>query len=1245
MFRRYPYKGWLILCILLWGLAAYRYYTEQQKVRPEQMAAAIQARLNEYERSFEKITGDQDLLQRMFSERLTEKEVARLSALPYRIFAYTHENELVFWNTNKILEECGGKTGNGDSGEKLLRNDRGDYVKRCFTPAGFSKDKKLLVLYPIARRFAFENKYLRSGFVAGNYIPVSTRVLSQQIIGSHPVKSIDGQPVFHLLFSQSDIPEPVPDGLLLCIIAAAFIVTVAWIQLITISITRKRSFWVGLSITLIAIVGLRWLTYVYGLPFDLDRLDLFSPFLYASGSIQKSLGDLIINALCFLWLVVFTLRHVPFNIFKERKLSTVWQWLLALLISGAMVAYSFVFVDVIGSLVLDSMISFDVSHFYSVTRYTIAGLLAVCTIAAASCLLIYIINVWLRSILRNAPARYLLIAAVGVTATLLYGHNEVYRYVLVVWLVLFLILIDRRSLITVKDIMEPQTIFWGVFLCLLSTGILQYFNFKKERETRKRFAEQVALQRDEITEYTFKSITQGIGRDKLLKIFFSAPGPDGRRNINERFDALYLTGHLNKYRTDMLLFDAEGKGLYNNDTISYKMLNSRVEHAIPTADSMLYYRENARAGHYYLARIPIYSDTDMSRLLGTVFIDLAINESEGETVYPELLQPESVTGTINESNYSYAVYLNNLLMTQTGDHSFVLYLPADTAGNMYTFYEWGKLSELQYRPNKEKTVIVVADNKLIIQSITLFSYLFGVQMLMVLLVVGYRLVLSYLSKPYSEKLISFTLRKRIHFSMLGIVFVSFILIGAVTIIFFNIQYTQTNRGKLRRSIQAVERSVLQYLNAESALINSQTFNDEIGTTRFRYFIANIANLQKVDINIYRAGGTLKVTSQDAMYDKSLLARIIMPDAYFNVFRRSTSLHIQQEQIGTLSYLSSYVPIRDQYGYTVGYINVPYFASEKELKYQISNILVALINIYAFIFLISGLLTVFITRWITKTFSVMIKRFESFRLGSSNELIEWPYDDEIGLLLKEYNKMVKKVEESAAMLAQSEREGAWREMAKQVAHEIKNPLTPMKLNIQYLQQALKNDQPNVKELAIKVSKSLVEQIDNLSYIANEFSNFAKMPEARPALLDLNELLERAVELYPADGNVSVRFERPGLNHVVHADKSQLTRVCSNLLQNAVQAIPDDVSGMVEVRILRQGREAIISVTDNGRGIADDVKDKIFRPYFTTRSSGTGLGLAMTKKIIEFWKGRIWFETEEGKGTTFYIALPLVNIMAQ
>jgi signal transduction histidine kinase len=368
---------------------------------------------------------------------------------------------------------------------------------------------------------------------------------------------------------------------------------------------------------------------------------------------------------------------------------------------------------------------------------------------------------------------------------------------------------------------------------------------------------------------------------------------------------------------------------------------------------------------------------------------------------------------------------------------------------------------------------------------------------------------------------------------------------------------------------------------------------------------------------------------------------MMPSAYYMLSQQGRTLWVQNEQIGRLNYLSCYVPLRDETGSILGFLNVPFFSSEKELNYQISNVLVALINLYAIIFLVSSLLAVFITNWLTRTLQIIIGKFEQFSLRGQNELLDWPYDDEIGLLIREYNRMVKKVEENAILLAQSERERAWREMARQVAHEIKNPLTPMKLNIQYLQQALKSNHPNTKQLTENVTGSLIEQIDNLSHIATAFSDFAKMPEADPEEIQLNQLLFKAVELYHNNTRTKVELTGAEASLKTYADRSQLLRVFTNLLQNAIEAIPEEREGRVTVTLARQDEAALITVSDNGKGIPEHVIESIFNPYFTTKGSGTGLGLAMTKKIIEFWKGKIWFETEEGTGTTFYIQLPLLQ----
>lgn len=1239
MFKRYPYWGWLVLCILFWSAAGYRYYTHTAMLSPANMAKAVQSELNRQERQFNKLIRDTSLIKRVFNDRLKDKELEYLVSQPFRLFAYTNNTELVFWNNNKILEDCSraeeGKT-------NIIKNERGVYIKKCFTPPGYPSSRKLVVLFPIVKLYPFQNNYLYSHFIAADYIPADTRISSKATIGSYEVKNIDGVTVLYLLFPDDYVGSWIPDATMLWLLGIAILLSIGWIHLVTITLTRKRSFSIGFFITIGFIVVFRILTYTYGYPFNLEQFRIFSPLLYASSNFLRSLGDVLINALCYLWIIVFILRHVPYRQIQDIRLLPAWRWGLGIFISAATILYAFGFINIVRSLVLDSMISFDVSHFKSVKSYTVLGLLTIGIITGASCILIHIINTVLNNIISVKWQKYFLIIVTG-SLLILFSEKDItglFSYFLLLWLILFIFLLDIPKLIDIKDILSPQMVFWGVFLCAFCTSILLYFNYRKEHETRKRFAEQVVYQKDELTVYTFKNTAQSIQRDRQLKLFFSNPSQQQRRNINERFDALYLGGQLNKYQAKVLLFDEEGSPMFNTDTTGYRSLLEQIRLAEPTSDTTLYYKEYDLSGHYYIAHIPVFSADSIPHIVGHVFIDLAVKDAEAESVYPELLQPGNVQATSNDVGYSYAVYVSSRLIAQTNDFSFPVYL-VDTVQSVYTFFEWGKSSELWYKADNKKTVIVIYFSSTVTQAITLFSYLFGIQMVVVLLIVFYRISLSYLSKPKPYgKFINLTLRKRIHFSMLGIVFICFIIIGVVTIIFFNRQYAQSNSIQLRKVTRTVDRSIVQYMKSRAGLDNIDAFNEVAASPAFKYFISTLANIQKVDINIYNASGVLSVTSQENIYDKALLARIIMPDAYHNLYKKSSSLYIQKESIGRLSYLSSYTPIRDNDGYTIGYINVPYFASEKELEYQVSNIVVALINLYAFIFLISGLLTVFITQWITRTFNVVIDRFDKVNL-TENELIDWPYEDEIGLLVREYNKMVRKVEENALLLAQSEREGAWREMAKQVAHEIKNPLTPMKLNIQYLQQALKIDQPNVKELAMRVSQSLIEQIDNLSYIANEFSSFAKMPEAKPEALDLNDILERAVAMYPDEADVKVNFNKFKEPLIVYSDRSQLSRVFSNLLENATQAIPDDALGIINVSLTVDGNNALISVTDNGKGVSKEIADKIFQPYFTTRSSGTGLGLAMTKKIIESWQGKIWFDTEEEKGTTFYILLPLLG----
>jgi nitrogen fixation/metabolism regulation signal transduction histidine kinase len=267
--------------------------------------------------------------------------------------------------------------------------------------------------------------------------------------------------------------------------------------------------------------------------------------------------------------------------------------------------------------------------------------------------------------------------------------------------------------------------------------------------------------------------------------------------------------------------------------------------------------------------------------------------------------------------------------------------------------------------------------------------------------------------------------------------------------------------------------------------------------------------------------------------------------------------------------------------------------------------------------------------------------KEINIGKINEEIIWNRKDEIGGLVSEYNEMVKKLDTSVAQLARNEREGAWKEMARQVAHEIKNPLTPMKLNLQYLQMAIDSNSPNIKDISVYVAKVLVEQIDHLSQIATDFGQFANIERTQNQVFNLNDSIKNVISLYATDNSLNIIFSPHTASNMIKADTTQINRLMTNLIQNAIQAVPENKNGIIEISTKEQEGKLILAVRDDGTGIPDHMSDKIFTPNFTTKTSGTGLGLAMCKGIVEKLNGKIWFETKENEYTIFFVELPMIE----
>jgi nitrogen fixation/metabolism regulation signal transduction histidine kinase len=351
-------------------------------------------------------------------------------------------------------------------------------------------------------------------------------------------------------------------------------------------------------------------------------------------------------------------------------------------------------------------------------------------------------------------------------------------------------------------------------------------------------------------------------------------------------------------------------------------------------------------------------------------------------------------------------------------------------------------------------------------------------------------------------------------------------------------------------------------------------------------------------------------------------------------------YVDVKSVDGLKNRSSFSQIKDDKFKPLGILNLPYVDDDDYYEEELRAFLIRLGQVYTFMLLVAFALAYFLASYITKSLKTISDKINETSLNQKNEKIVIEANSrEINSLISAYNQMVDQLEESATMLAQSEREQAWREMAKQVAHEIKNPLTPMRLTVQNFQRKFDADDPNLKQKLDDYTKTLIQQIDTMSSVASAFSNFASMPAQQNESLNVVDVVELALDIFNED---FIHFESNKEEITAKLDRTQLIRIITNLVKNAIQSIPDEQEfKQILVSVNEHNEHVLIQVEDNGTGIEFEDRDHVFEPKFTTKTSGMGLGLGIIKNIIENYKGTITFETELGKGTTFTVSLPLIE----
>lgn len=1248
--KRNSYILCLLLSLVLWALAGLYFARSKAKLKPAAMISDIQQDVYEQEQAVRSLLDNKKLMDHLWQNRLSETEFQLLASQKFIIHFYEY-GKLAFWNKNNF------PVSESRFLPRLTALKEGDNV---FLYKGIGNAaypyKRISIIIPIYKHYDISNEYLQPGFGVSATIPGTSVISTDKVPGASQIRSSDHTDLFYVSINASDIEPFKPDVYLLLLILGALIASVMTVQLIGIYLSHTRKVIAGIGFVFGVILITRLLIYRFGLPFNLGNLDLFSPQIFASSNILPSFGHLFLHVLGVYWLFSFVIsKKSKFDLIKDEPQGLGNRRVIFIGTMVAVFAFGFYLQHLIQAIVFDSDISFDTNTFNATGKFTFLALVIIAIISRIWLLSLQFTHVIINKTVKSNKYRYLEVLIIALIV--LFIHQLVTHadeswvtssrtqnwlgFFTVIWAVIYICLIDNKYF---RNLSSGSSLFSFIFLSVYFS-IIFAFNFKffideKEQNiTRIAFAEKLSRQQDTELELKFDEIETKVKQDTILQNWFLYSDSISIQEIYKHFKLANADLYFTKYAQDFFLYDTNGHSLIHNESVSMDSLVQLKNNSIPTLNRSLFFRIDKSEQGAYLVFLPVVK-APKTTPIGFLAINFRLKQNISQSLYPHLLKSES-QDIKDGLKYNYGIYINKKLANQYGNYNFDFNITTMPSDKFTVYKKKNGYSELYYKAAPNMVYVVVYQNYIIVGVITIFSFLFGIFLIITTLENWIFFFSSaWISGRKIKMIYNASMSVRVKYFALGFTAISFFIIGLSTVILLKNRYEATSLLTIEQTTANASEAIGEYLQNQKSAVTDSLSGNRVVNKEFAFFLTDIAQQQKMDINVFDSFGKLAFTTQYNLYKANVLDDNMPAHAFYTLHQKKLSTYIQPERIGLLDYTAGYAPIVNHENKLIGYLNIPSFYTKQHLDNQIFSLITTLVNIYTILLLISSIITFLFINTLTKSLRLVADSLKNVSL-KNNKLINWPYKDEIGLLVDEYNKMVATVEKNARSLVLDERQNAWREMAQQVAHEIKNPLTPMKLNIQYLQQAINSNHPDIINLTKRVSSSIIEQIDNLNYIASEFSNFAKMPENKSERIDLKSMLERIVLLFAGNKNLTITHALPDVPVIVFADKSQMLRIFTNIVQNAVESIPtEERQGLVDVALLfaPNNDAVIIKVKDNGTGIREEVRDRIFDPYFTTKSSGTGLGLAMTKKIIELWDGTITFESGD-EGTTFFLTVPL------
>jgi signal transduction histidine kinase len=1155
--------------------------------------------------------------------------------LPYYIFK---NGRLIFWSDSKFVPDY--QLVEGNYNLKSVITTQGKFIANRRSVIGTNDNFEVVSFVTLYRQYESESNHLKTAYNPNIFTADPQNIDNFPVAATHLNMYAETKEfLFSVTPSKADNlkNQSIPANVILLGLLSMFFLVLyllAWIWFMNKTHRYGRAFLLLTGYFLL----FRAIMLYYNIPFIFYESAHFNPKYYSSSFIAPSLGDLVLNLIATIILLIYLVNYY----FKMRR----YFWLLHLptlikkVISVFIIILSYsVFQGFYRQLLniyeksaylLDIALSID----FLEKPLKISSIIAFVLVSIIYFLTNHLLVNVLIKLNRNKPrwAFYALLIGLFIWSIFILAIQAsnillIFLHGLYVGILLFS---QFPKFLYTFRYQTSIYFFLGALTCAtLGTYIVYNQAIRKDFVQKQAFGKKYLAENDEIGEFKLSKANADIGKDSTLKVLIkSALLP--REQVQNYIRRTILDSYFDYYDTEVSAFDINGKSLDNvSDAQSFQTYESRYKTLKYRTDYTNLFFINDASNSYqkqYIDFIPLLNEDN--KAIGYVILDLRKrSDATRDAALADL--PTSGEEQLEASNYSYAVYENGKVIK--------------TGGKSYNYERKMPLSLVEGKQISEEGIIdngynhVAIENrngrKIIISSekISLatiysnFSFLFLTLVITIIFIV----LIYAVRYGFSNLNVNFATKIQIYLNIAFLL--PLILVVGITL---SIIGTKLSESQEQSYVSQTENAGISILPAVDRFIKGKMSTQFLTDT-----LKNISTSTKKYVSVFDTTGRLLATNKLLSYETGIVSTYLNPEAYIRIIEEKEHNAIIPEKMGNLDFMGSYVGINANDGKLAGIVNIPFYDSKVAYEKEVGAVIGSLLNTFTTIFLGLLLLSYFASNVLTVPLRLITNKLRKVDLSKPSEPLSWRSDDEIGVLIKAYNDMLVKLEESKVALADTTKQSAWQQMAKQVVHEIKNPLTPMKLSLQLLQHKLSRgatiDTAQIKDQI----ESLTGQIDNLSYIANSFSDFARLPIPKREVFDFVYEVNKVANLFFEDKKINISKDVPNRTIMVWGDRQLTGNIINNLLMNAIQSVPHERKPVIKIKVEINTETVTFSITDNGIGVLKENHSKIFMLDFSTKAEGTGVGLALAKWVVDNSKGSIWFDTVQDVGSTFYFTLPL------